>query len=260
MYTHKRNSIDWGILSKLMERGATLFESRNWMRFGLTFVFIVMCCLVACARDVVPQSAKIEDKRDLIKAIRDAGAELAEMSAEAPANLEVAPEVLRVNSAIVYVYEYESVEARTAISETLSLDGTSIDSQLLTWPDRINIWASGRLIVAYPGTDGGTIMLLNGLLGDPLTQPSPSVDEPFPPAVTAAVGFLAEELEVNPGDVEVNSLTAETWPDTCLGLPDEGEVCAQVETPGWRIMIGIHDKEFEVHSDQIGENLRVKSY
>jgi hypothetical protein len=101
-------------------------------------------------------------------------------------------------------------------------------------------------------------MLLNGLLGDPLTQPSSFVDEPFPPAVAAAVGFIADQLGVNPGDVEVDDFSAETWPDTCLGLPDEGEICAQVETPGWRIMLGIHNKEYEVHSDQIGENLRVK--
>jgi len=249
-----------GMLSGITERGVTLLESRNWVQSGLTFASIVICCLAACARDVVPQSAEIEDKQDLIEALRDAGVELAETSAEATATLEVAPEVLRVNSAIVYVYEYESVEARIAISDTLAVEETSIDSQSFLWPDRINIWASGRLIVAYPGTDGGTIMLLDGLLGDPLTQPSPSVDEPFPPAVTAAVGFLADELEVNPGDVEVVGFTAQTWPDTCLGLPDEGEMCAQVETPGWRIMIGVQGQEFEMHSDQVGENLRVKSY
>ena len=208
----------------------------------------------------MPQPARIEDSEDLIKALGDAGAALAETSAEAPANLEVVPEVLQVNSAIVYIYEYESVEARTAISDKLLDSETSIGSQFMLWPDRINIWASGRLIVVYPGTDGGTIMLLDGLLGDPLTQPLPSIDEPFPPAVTAAVGFLAESLNVNPGDVEVIDFTAETWPDTCLGLPDEGEMCAQVETPGWRIIIGVQGEEFEVHSDQVGENLREKQY
>jgi len=230
------------------------------MRSGSTFVLVLMCALSACARDVVPQSAKIEDKRDLIQSLGDAGAELVETAAEAPANLEVTPEVFRVNSAIIYVYEYESVEARTAISDTLVIEEVGIESPSLLWPERLNIWASGRLIVAYPGTDGGTIMLLDGLLGDPLTQPSPSVDEPFPPAVASAVGFLAELLDVNPGDVEVIGFTVETWPDTCLGLPDDGEMCAQVETPGWRIMIGIQNQEFEVHSDQVGQNLRVKSY
>jgi hypothetical protein len=260
MYTHTLISNHLGALSGRMESGVALLVSKNWMRSSLVFVILVICVLTACARDVVPQSAKIEDKEDLIKALRDAGAELAETSAETPANLEVVPEVLQVNSAIVYVYEYENVEARTAISDTLVVEETSIDSQSLLLPERINVWVSGRLIVAYPGTDGGTIMLLNGLLGDPLTQPSPSVDEPFPPAVAAALGFLADKLGVNPGDMDVVSFTAETWPDTCLGLPDEGEMCAQAETPGWRIMIGVQDQEFEVHSDQIGENLRYKSY
>jgi hypothetical protein len=132
-----------------MESGVTLFESRNRMRSGLTFVCIVICTLTACARDVVPQSAKIENKNDLIEALRDAGAELAETTVEDAVHLEVAPTVLEVNAEIVYVYEYESLETRRAISETLSHDRTGSDTQPLMWSDRINIWALGGLIVAY---------------------------------------------------------------------------------------------------------------
>jgi hypothetical protein len=192
-------------------------------------------------------------------ALLDAGADLTETTIEHTVNLEIPPEILQVNSTIVYVYEYESVDARIAVSESMAVDGTSIDEQLLSWPDRINIWASERIIVAYPGIDGATIMLLNGLLGDPINQPPAPVDEPFPPAVTAAVGYLAERINIDPGDVEVTGFTAETWPDACLGLPEEGEWCDQVMVPGWEIMMSVGEDEFVVHSNQIGEYIRLSN-
>lgn len=241
------------------EREVALFETRTFKRFKWLVACIGMCCLTACAKDSMPQPAKIEDKQDLMEALLDAGADLADTTVEGIIALEIPPEVFRVNSALVYVYEYENVEARAAISEGLAIDGTSIDSRPLHWPDRVNIWVAERLIVAYAGTDGGTIVLLNGLLGDPITQPSSPVDEPFPPAVTAAVGFIAERLDVNPGDVEVTWFAPETWPDSCLGLPAEEEMCAQVETPGYKILMRVDSEEFEVHSDQIGEHMRFKN-
>lgn len=242
-----------------MKRGVALFEIIIRKQFKWLIAFIGMCHLAACAKDIMPRPAKIEDTQDLIEALQDAGANLAETTVEEIVALEIPPQVLQVNSALVYVYEYENVATRAAISESLAVDGSRIGRQPLHWPDRINIWVAERLIVAYAGTDGATIVLLNGLLGDPITQPSSPVDEPFPPAVTAAVGFLAERLDVNPANVEVTWFAPETWPDACLGLPADGEMCAQVETPGYRILMFVGTEEFEVHSDQVGEHIRFKN-
>jgi len=235
-----------------------LFGIKTRIRPGSLLVFLGLLLLTACVEEIEPRSVEIEDKQDFIEALQDAGVDLRETATEGEVVLGGSAEVLQVNSAMIYVYEYESVEARTAISASLSADGSSIDARPLPWPDRINIWAAGRLIVAYPGTDGGTIMLLNGLLGDPITQPSSPVDEPYPPAVTAAVGFLAERMDVIPGNVEVIEFTPTSWPDSCLGLPDEGETCDQVATPGWKILMHVGAEEFEIHSDQIGEHMRLE--
>jgi hypothetical protein len=247
------------MVSNLTGRGAAaLFGNKNRYRSGTLLVILGILLLTACTEEIEPRSVEIEDKQDFIEALQDAGADLRETAAPGNFDLGVPAEVFQIDSAVIYVYEYESQEARTAISASIAVDGSGIDARPFPWPDRVNIWATGRLIVAYPGTDGGTIVFLNGLLGDPLTQPSSPVDEPFPPAVTAAVGFLAEHMDVIPGDVEVIEFIPASWPDSCLGLPDEGETCEQVATPGWKILMRLGAEEFEVHSDQIGEHMRLK--
>jgi hypothetical protein len=114
----------------------------------------------------------------------------------------------------------------------------------------------GRLIVVYPGTDGGLILLLSGLLGDSITQPISHVDEPYPPAVSAAIQSLADSLGINPGRIEVLNYEVVDWPDTCLGIPEPGVACAQVVTPGWRITLIVDGQSYDVNADEYGDNLR----
>ena len=221
-------------------------------------VIVAACFLSACAQESGLQPAEIEDAQDLMQALQDAGATVSETAMMAEVDLGGRSLTLQVNQAVVYVYQYESPEAREAVAENLDADGSTLGGAPLLWSERVNIWIARRLIVAYPGSDGGTILLLDGLLGDRLTQPAASLGEPFPPAVTAAVEFLAQKLNVKPVSVEVLWFDAENWPDACLGLAGSGEPCAAVETPGWRIRLRVGEEEFELHSDQVGAHVRVK--
>lgn len=60
---------------------------------------------------------------------------------------------------------------------------------------------------------------------------------------------------------EILFVSAETvdWTDTCLGLSQPDELCAQVITPGYRITLSTLDREYEFHTDRAGENVRRKS-
>jgi hypothetical protein len=40
-----------------------------------------------------------------------------------------------------------------------------------------------------------------------------------------------------------------TWNDSCLGCPQTGENCAQVVTPGYRIVLRVSDATYEYHTD-----------
>jgi hypothetical protein len=164
--------------------------------------------------------------------------------------------MFQVDQSLVHMYEYPDLKSRLEVSQTISQDGMIIEWTPVTWPDRPNIWATGRLIVVYPGTDGGLILLLCGLLGDPITRPVPPADEPYPPAVSAAIQSLSESLDMNPGRIEVLSYEPVDWPDSCLGLPETGEACAEVVTSGWKITLMVSGQSYEVRADQYGDQLR----
>ncbi len=88
-------------------------------------------------------------------------------------------------------------------------------------------------------------------------QPTSEALEVYPPAAWAAIEDLALHFEINPNQVEVISVLREEWPDSCLGLAAADEMCLQVITPGYRILLGTSGQRFEYHTDQSGGTLRV---
>jgi hypothetical protein len=73
--------------------------------------------------------------------------------------------------------------------------------------------------------------------------------EEYPEPVQAAVADLAERLGLEPGEIEVVEVEPVDWPDACLGAALEREVCAQVVTPGYRVVLSAGDREYEYHTD-----------
>ncbi len=78
-------------------------------------------------------------------------------------------------------------------------------------------------------------------------------------AVEAAKVLLAEELEIDPSQITVFQLQATTWPDSCLGLAKQGEVCNTVETPGFRVTLTVGETNYTYHTDMTGENIRLET-
>ena len=60
---------------------------------------------------------------------------------------------------------------------------------------------------------------------------------------------LASALGVQVDAVIVVSIEAVDWPDACLGAAKAGTVCAQVITPGFKIVLESDGKEYEYHTD-----------
>jgi hypothetical protein len=67
---------------------------------------------------------------------------------------------------------------------------------------------------------------------------------------------LAVDLGVDPMLVTLVDVIPVDWPDSCLGLPALGEICAQVVTPGFRVRVQEGMVVFEFHTDQDAQNLR----
>jgi 2C-methyl-D-erythritol 2,4-cyclodiphosphate synthase len=90
---------------------------------------------------------------------------------------------------------------------------------------------------------------------DPQVTPEPPpIDQP---AVQAARQALAQELGISPDQIEVVQVEEEEWPDACLGLPEPGEFCATVITPGYRVILEAEGEQYEVRTDLEGDIVRM---
>jgi hypothetical protein len=88
-------------------------------------------------------------------------------------------------------------------------------------------------------------------------QPTSEPAETPMPAATAAQAALAARLGVAAGQIAIVSVERVEWPDVCLGATGEGELCAQVLTPGYRIVLEAESGQYEVHTDERGQAVRV---
>jgi hypothetical protein len=73
----------------------------------------------------------------------------------------------------------------------------------------------------------------------------------------AAIARLAAQLGLAEADVEVVSAEMTEFSDSCLGLGQANESCLQALTPGWLIMLSAGGQEYEVHTDETGEQVRI---
>jgi hypothetical protein len=70
-------------------------------------------------------------------------------------------------------------------------------------------------------------------------------------ALSAQTGVPVEEIEVV-------AVQEQEWPDACLGLAEEGEVCAQVITPGWKIKLRAEGETYTLHTDEEANAIRME--
>jgi hypothetical protein len=241
---------------------------RTRVRFGRSHGrrVLVLAGLVLAALACIPSSKpappapppSIEDARDLIDVLRGAGVAVQPTSALADPALGGRGQVLQIGEQLVQVYEYESVDEREVVSLGISSG---------RWPSgegdppqqaAVAVWAAGKLIVAYGGSDGGTHLLLQALLGDPITLAPEVVDEPYPAAVPAVLAQAAALLGVAPNAIEVIGLEEATWPDSCLGLPRPGESCTKGEVPGWSVEVRGDGVLARFRADLAGERVRLE--
>ena len=91
--------------------------------------------------------------------------------------------------------------------------------------------------------------------GDTGEQPStdPSGVDPAPAAIeSAARTLLADELDVDAGDLTLERSEPMAWSDASLGCPQEGYAYAQVITPGYRLIFNHAGVSHAVHANADG--------
>jgi hypothetical protein len=76
------------------------------------------------------------------------------------------------------------------------------------------------------------------------------------PAVEAAIQALAGELKIPDRRISVVSIAAHQWPDSCLGLPNPGEMCAMHVVPGYRVTLKAGSGTYAFRTSQSGDVVR----
>ncbi len=93
----------------------------------------------------------------------------------------------------------------------------------------------------------------------PNTRPQEPAQPPsgFEAIAGAAVQFAAAELGVDPAAIQVISVEEATWRSSCLGVEKPGEMCMDVITPGYRVLLSVNGQEVAVHTNQEASVLRL---
>lgn len=81
--------------------------------------------------------------------------------------------------------------------------------------------------------------------------------QPTTPAQFAARAKLAADLGVPETEITFISASNEEWADACLGLAREGELCAQMITPGERVRLSAGGSEYTFHVSADGNAVRM---
>lgn len=68
----------------------------------------------------------------------------------------------------------------------------------------------------------------------------------------AAAALAIEDLSLrlgSPQAITVQSIEFVQWPDSCLGISKTDVACAEVITPGFRVVLAVGEQTFEYHTD-----------
>ena len=88
-------------------------------------------------------------------------------------------------------------------------------------------------------------------LGMPSEQASPIANSTQQtPGEKAVVTQLAANLALPVTEIKVLSISPIVWSDSCLGVPLEGLMCAQVVSPGYRFVLAADAFNYEYHANQ----------
>jgi len=112
-----------------------------------------------------------------------------------------------------------------------------------------------------------TLWLITACTPEPIANPGLSSPTPtlpvsamteLPAALTATlVSFLSQETGIPPTEITLQQAEALTWNDSCLGISQPDEMCAQVITPGYRATFNTSRGRFTIHSDRSGRSHRL---
>lgn len=101
----------------------------------------------------------------------------------------------------------------------------------------------------------GTAVRQEPLVVNPEATPMGSGE--LPTAVEKTRLNLAEMLGITIEEIRILEFHAVEWPNTCLGVVVEGEMCAEMIVPGYLVLLESQGLQYEMHTDLEGIQIRL---
>ena len=95
--------------------------------------------------------------------------------------------------------------------------------------------------------------------GGLITRPQADVWKNAPAAALQARADLVNRVHVDPDTITLVSVEKVEWPDGCLGVQTPGVMCTMVVTPGYRVVLEAGGKQYEYHTNESGDVVRLAS-
>ncbi len=95
--------------------------------------------------------------------------------------------------------------------------------------------------------------------GGLITRPEADIWKNAPAAASRARGDLVNRLHIDPDTITLVSVEKVEWPDGCLGVQTPGVMCTMVITPGYRVVLEAGGKQYEFHTNESGDVVRLAS-
>lgn len=93
----------------------------------------------------------------------------------------------------------------------------------------------------------------------PTTMPSVRVASTALPAevMRSLQQFLAQTTGIPAEQITLQHVESVEWNNSCLGITNPNEMCAQVMTPGYRVEFETPRGRYVMHSDRTGRSSRI---
>jgi len=111
------------------------------------------------------EAPTVNDYVSLVDELRAAGATVDRAGNVSQPFFAPQGQMLRVNGEDVQTFEFASAEEADTVAETVSADGSSIGTSMVSWIAPPHFYKAGKLIVIYVGSDSDVIDALQEAMG-----------------------------------------------------------------------------------------------
>ena len=142
------------------------FHDRNGNRIGLDSVTVISGETSRLdLHIVVSHGGPVTDFVSVVDNLRAVGATVDPGDTVTQPFFDPQGQLLIVNGEDVQVFEFASTEEAATAASTVSTDGSSIGTSIITWIAPPHFYHGGKLIAIYIGIDSGVINTLNDTMG-----------------------------------------------------------------------------------------------